>query len=102
MWGRVEVELCPLKSSRFLCFLFCSGIRSMQQIFHPNFSTFYLRIEFPFPKSITKGHKRRSWGFEIVRRLGMNSSVSSSRATSSSCSCIGLSELQDIFIVGGV
>ena len=32
----------------------------------------------------------------------MNSSVSSSRATSSSCSFIGLSELQDIFIVGGV
>ncbi|KAG6576050.1 hypothetical protein SDJN03_26689, partial [Cucurbita argyrosperma subsp. sororia] len=57
-----------------------------------------------------KGEKTRlaDLGVESFQLLvspapsGMNSSVSSSRATSSSCSCIGLSELQDIFIVGGV
>ncbi|KGN44725.1 hypothetical protein Csa_016388 [Cucumis sativus] len=62
----------------------------MLHVSHQNFSTFYHPIGFPFLNSVPKRLRRRIWGFHLVRRLGMNGSVSTSCTTSSSCSFIGL------------
>ncbi|CAK9309905.1 unnamed protein product [Citrullus colocynthis] len=103
MWGRVEVEFCPHKIFRFLSFLLRAGIRSMPQTFQQNLSTFYLPTAFPFPKSVPKRHKRRTWGFDISKLEG-NERVCFNQLCylfELRSNWNGGSEQQDIFIVGG-